>query len=184
MARAAVTISRSGRVIPWARSWMIASESAAAASPVAHGGRSSCWPIVTTRTVTPTAATITTPSFFLIDVRKSRGLTPAASQLVRAQGVADPVHGPDHVGADLPAKGADVRVDGPLADPVVVAPDLGQEPPAAEHDVRRLCQPVEEVELARRQVDEASVSADLAPGGLDLERPEPDRLLGRARMPL
>ena len=75
IARAALTISRNGNVMPWASSCTMPSASTTAVIPVRNGERPARSPSSTTNTVTITAATMTTPSLSLIDERKSSGLT-------------------------------------------------------------------------------------------------------------
>src|SRR5205085_7609772 len=82
-------------------------------------------PVVTetTSTVTATAATITAPSFILMDDSGSSGRMP----LRRFEGVPDPVHRPDDPGAQLAPQGPHVGVDRPGSRPVPVSPHLVQE---------------------------------------------------------
>src|SRR5437764_384940 len=109
MAAAAAAISRNGDVIPWASTWTSPRARAPAARALTTGEAPAPVLTETTSTVTATAATMTAPSFILMDDSGSSGRTP----LRRFEGVPHPVHGPDDPGAQLATERPHVGVDRP-----------------------------------------------------------------------
>src|SRR5690349_8700569 len=109
MAAAAAAISRSGDVIPWASTCTNPRASAPATRALTTGDAPAPVVTETTSTVTATAATITAPSFILMDESGSSGRTP----LARFEGVPHPVHRPDDPGAELAPQRPHVGVDCP-----------------------------------------------------------------------
>src|SRR4051794_33279886 len=116
MAAAAAAISRSGEVIPWASTCTSPRARAPATRALTTGEAPAPVETETTSTVTATAATITAPSFILMEDSGSSGRT----SLRRLEGVPHPVDRPDDAGAELAPQRPHVGVDrpGPGAAPV------------------------------------------------------------------
>ena len=93
------------------------------------------------------------PQLSAVDRGPIAGRRPAGVvRLGLAERVADAVDRADHVVAELAAQRPDVRVDGPGARPVAVAPHLGEQLLPGEHASGPVEQADEEVELGGREV--------------------------------
>ena len=107
-----------------------------------------------------TVATITTPSF---DLDRRQPVERPHRPRLRLERVADAVHGPHPLGAELAAQPADVGVDRAVPGAVAPAPHVGEQLVAGEHHAGPRGEQREQVELGRREVH--LVGADAPRGG-------------------
>src|SRR5689334_17682493 len=193
MARVAAAISRSGDVMPRVSAWTMSRDRLPAARPDRMGDTPARTPKSTTTTVTHTAATMTAPSFHLMDGRPSSGrrregfTTASASRaavgpgdaFLVAGGIADAVDGADHRRPQLAPQGLHVGVDGAGPEAVPVAPDVGQHLLPGEDHAGLVAEEGEDVELGGGEVDGLPVEGRPAGGRLEGHPAEAQRPPGR-----
>src|SRR5438874_5791240 len=102
------------------------------------------------------------PQAASIGLRRSKAIARMADRLDR------------RVGAQLLAEPADADVDDVRPWIEVVAPDLGQEPLAADHLARMLHQLMQDTELAVGQLRDDRADVSLVPRQIERHRPRPD----------